>query len=135
LLRDLPTPELARDYDLALVALAGSSSSTPTAAPNAEVERKRDNLIGLYDVNNSDHVVFWTDFAAWVRNQVSFSLVLGRIMSSASGGSKESTCRLGMLNQGDSTSLTHMKLIAECIGIPMGQDSGALCQTLANLQQ
>jgi hypothetical protein len=130
LFKDLPTPELAKDYDLALVALVGSSLSSSTTS--AEVEQKRADLIGSYD--ESDRDVFWTEFAAWVRNQVSFPIILDGIMTLASSsGSNESSCPLGMLNQGDSTTLMFGQLLAELIGIPMTQDLGALRRALAAL--
>jgi hypothetical protein len=132
LFRDLPTPQLAHDYDLALVALGGSfSSTTPTHSSNsAEVERKRRNLVGWYDINDGDDFVFWTEFAVWVHDQVlmqeSFvSLILGGIMSS--------TCHLSVLNQGYETSLVYKKLLAEFVGVPMGQRLAVFRKASANL--
>jgi hypothetical protein len=131
LFRDLPTPQLAHDYDLALVALGGSfSSTTATSSNSSEVERKRRDLVGLYDINDGDDFVFWTEFAAWVHDQVlaqeSFvSLILGGIMSSS--------CHLSVLNQGYETSLVYKKLLAEFVGIPMGKRLAVLRKASANL--
>jgi hypothetical protein len=132
LFRGLPSP-LGYDYDLALVALAGSFSSVAANSSSAKVERKRRNLLGLYQMNNRLHYLFWKGFAAWVCNQLLahelfVSLILGGIMSAPlkSGDHNKSTCQLCVLNQGDATSLMYKKLLAEFVGIPVGQHLGAL---------
>jgi hypothetical protein len=138
LFRDLPKRQLARDYDLALVALAGSYSSPTTAATSAVVEQKRDELIGL--CNNLNEFFFWQRFATWVRDQLLshelfVSLVLGGIMSLTDDGGHKSTCPLRVLNEGLETCTAYKKLLAEYAGIPMGPRLGALHRASANLSR
>jgi hypothetical protein len=65
--------------------------STTSTANSVKVERKRNDLLGSYNVDSKDHIAFWKNFAVWVRQQISLSLVFHGIMSLVSGGSNEST--------------------------------------------
>jgi hypothetical protein len=148
LLKELPTPELAHDFDLAVIALGGPTSTadaTPSTSSTA-VQRQRRDLIGLYDMNDPDDFGFLTKLAVHVHEQVAsherfVSLILGGMTATAAGekhnvsmdGFQLAPSLFAMLNQGDETSMVYKKLLAEFTGVPMGNEIHVLRRASANL--
>jgi hypothetical protein len=134
-------------FDLALIAFGGSASAATPSTP--AVIRKRRDLIGLYDGNNATHFSILTDFAKYVHEKVIqheqfVTLILGGIKFAEppsygnhtepidQSGSVESSC-LAILNQGDETSLVYKRLLAEFVGIAVGNEANVLRQASINL--
>ena len=120
LLQESPS-QLARDFDLALVAFGGSST-------------KSRDLAGLYDVNDRDDFIFLIDFALKVRAKVvSHDNFVKRILCGMSASHVDDRFHLPLLNQGNETSLVYKRLLADFLGVPMGTELRLLRQASMNL--
>jgi hypothetical protein len=112
LLRDA-SEDLVQDYDLALVAFAGTS-----------------NLVGKYLTGRVRDFQFLVEFAKKVRARL---LVHEGFVKGVLCGTTQGTLPMSILNQGRETTFAYTKLIADFLGIPRDTELRCLRQASSNL--
>lgn len=121
---------LARDFDLTVVAFAGSNSFTFPARPRTgEYHEYRPRGMG------SRHEMYVQEVRTTVRAMVaSHDIFFQTVLCAVTLDLGDKTPALSMLNQGNSTSPA-LRLIAEYLGIPTGKRLHFLRQAVPNLAQ
>jgi hypothetical protein len=110
--------DLARDFDLALVAFAGS-----------------EGLPGLYNLNKHEDLCFLMEFSQHVRRQIAQHQVFVQLILCSIFGDPGPHCKFPVLNQGNETTAVYLHRLADYMDIPSGKTIRLLRSASRNLSR